>query len=622
MVDANISQQLQDLANVCRIDCIEMVEAAGSGHPTTCSSAADLLTTLFFHPDVMHYHPDQPKNFANDRFVLSKGHAAPLLYALWYHNGFLDKDILKTLRRIDSPLEGHPTPKLDFVDVGTGSLGQGLSVSCGMAYASKYIDKINNRYYCMMGDGETVEGSVWEACHFASYYKLDNLTAIIDVNGLGQSGYTSLRDEGLQPYADRFKSFGWETILIDGHNIDDCIKAFQEARKDHGGKPFAIIAKTYKGRNFTKNIEDQLNWHGKALGKEATKAIDYLKSLIKDLNVKITPVKPDFEAKTPEEPHYEMPVLDYDQSKEVAIRTGYGNALKRLAANDKTNALLSVDGDTKASTYACVLEAAYPQKFIEGFIAEQNMVGVGQGLACRKKICFISTFAAFLTRAFDQMRMGTISLSNIKYVGSHAGVSLGEDGASQMALEDFAMFRSLIGSVCFYPSDAVSCENAVFLAANYKGAVYIRTSRPNSPVIYKNDEKFEIGKAKVVIRSDDDKLTVATAGITLVESKKAIEKLKGEGINVRLVDLFTIKPIDEKTLAECVSGTNGKLYVVEEHGTAGGIFEAVSGALAEHGFKIYHTSVEKLPRSGKPDDLLRMYGLTSSQIEERIRQLV
>jgi len=296
--------------------------------------------------------------------------------------------------------------------------------------------------------------------------------------------------------------------------------------------------------------------------------------------------------------------------------------LKRLASNDKSNALLSIDGDTKASTYACVLEAAFPSKFIEGFIAEQNMVGVAQGLGCRKKVCFVSTFAAFLTRAFDQMRMGTISLSNIKYVDSHAGVSLGEDGASQMALEDFALFRSLIGSVCFYPSDAISCERAVLLAANYNGSVYIRTSRPNSPIIYKNDEKFEIGKAKVVIKHDDDKLTVVSAGITLVEAKKAIEKLAGEGIHIRLVDLFTVKPIDEKTIAECASGTNGKIYVVEEHGTAGGIFEAVAGALSEHGFKLYHTSVDKLPRSGKPDDLLRMYGLTSSQIEERIRQLI
>jgi transketolase len=591
-------------------------------HPTSCSSSAELLAALFFHPDGLHYNPQKPKQFSNDRFVISKGHGAPLLYACWAHNGFLKREQLLTLRKIDSPLEGHPTPKLEFVDVATGSLGQGLSVACGMAYASKYIDKINNRYFCLMGDGETIEGSVWEACHFANVYKLSNLTAIVDINGIGQSGATSLKHE-IEIYDARFKSFGWETIVIDGHNMQEVVNAYSQVRKSTGDKPIAILAKTFKGKNFLDTIENSLAWHGKVFGGQATKVIDHLKTLIKNPNVKITPAQPDFECPEPADPVFSLPdTLDYDRNKEVAIRAGYGNALKRLAANDKNNALYALDGDTKVSTYACYLEEAYPERFIEGFIAEQNIVGVAQGLVIRKKVPFCSAFAAFFTRAFDQMRMGSISLTNVKFVGSHAGVSLGEDGASQMGLEDFAQFRSLIGSICLYPSDAIACERATELAANYKGTAYIRTSRPNSALLYANDEKFAIGKAKVLLRSENDVLTVASAGITLLEAKKAAEKLASEGINIRLIDLFSIKPIDAQTITECVKGTNNKLLVIEEHFPEGGIFEAVCSAVATQGFKIYNTSVDKLPRSGKPDELLDMFNLNAPKIIEKIRSIL
>lgn len=622
MVEANQYQDLADLANLLRIDVIEACEAAKSGHPTSCSSSAELLAVLFFHENGMHYNPQKPKQFSNDRFVISKGHGAPLLYACWAHNGFLKREQLLTLRKIDSPLEGHPTPKLEFVDVATGSLGQGLSVAAGMAYASKYIDKINNRYFCLMGDGETVEGSVWEACHFSMVYKLNNLTAIIDVNGIGQSGATSIKHD-IEVYDQRFKAFGWETIVIDGHDVQDVVKGFTAARNNKTDKPFAIIAKTFKGRNFLSDIENSLSWHGKALGGQAQKTIDHLRSMIKNPNVKITPKQPEFECPEPAEPHFALPdTLDYDKNKEVAIRSGYGNALKRLAANDKNNALFALDGDTKVSTYACVLEEAFPERFIEGYIAEQNLVGVAQGLVVRKKVPFCSAFAAFFTRAFDQMRMGSISLTNVKFVGSHAGVSLGEDGASQMGLEDFAQFRALIGSIVFYPSDAISCERAVELAANYKGTAYIRTSRPNSALIYENNEKFEIGKAKVVKRTENDVITVASAGITLLEAKTAAEKLAGEGINVRVVDLFSIKPIDAQTLSDCVKGTNNKLLVIEEHLPEGGIFDAVCSALAQYGFKIWNVSVDRLPRSGKPNELLEMYNLTAPKIAEKIKSLL
>jgi transketolase len=314
--------------------------------------------------------------------------------------------------------------------------------------------------------------------------------------------------------------------------------------------------------------------------------------------------------------------LDYDHKKEVAIRVGYGNALKRIVVNDSAKALLAIDGDTKVSTYACYLEEKFPDRFIEGYIAEQNMIGVAQGLAIRKKVCFASTFAAFLTRAYDQMRMATISNANIKYVGSHAGVSLGEDGASQMANEDFALFRALHGCICFYPSDAISCERAVLLAANYKGACYIRTSRPNSQLLYANDEQFAIGKAKVLVRDDADKITVCSAGVTLMECKKAVDDLAKDGIKIRLVDLFTIKPIDAETLIACAAATNNKVLVIEEHYAYGGIYEAVAGALGPYGVKLYHVSVDKLPRSGKPDDLMKMYNLTAPQIKDKIKSLL
>mmetsp|Transcript_2500 Transcript_2500/g.2126 ORF Transcript_2500/g.2126 Transcript_2500/m.2126 type:complete len:624 (-) Transcript_2500:263-2134(-) len=623
MAESNIVQDLSDLANLMRIDSIQMTEAAGSGHPTTCSSAAELLAVLHFHESGMHYEPKNPQNFASDRFVLSKGHAAPILYSIWAHNGFMEKEKLLTLRRIDSNLEGHPVPVLPFVDIASGSLGQGFSVAAGMAYASKYIDKINNRYYCMMGDGETVEGSVWEAAHFASTYKLDNLTAIIDINALGQSGFTSLKHD-IDVYVKRFESFGFDTIVINGHDVADCIKGFEAARKAHGsGKPFAILAKTEKGRNFGAEIEGSPNWHGKALGKLAQGAIDNLKKMIKNPDVKLTPKMPSFQAETPKDATFQLPdELDYDPKTPVAIRTGYGNALKRMADNDPTNAIFALDGDTKVSTYAGVLEKAYPNKFIEAYIAEQNEVGVAQGLVIRKKVPFVSGFGAFLTRAFDQMRMGTISYTKVNYVGSHAGVSLGEDGASQMGLEDFAMFRSLFGTAIFYPSDAVSCERAVCLAANYQGHTYIRTSRPVTEVIYPNNEKFEIGKCKVLNQSDSDKLVVISAGVTLLEARKAIKKIQADGKNVALIDLFSVKPIDKEGIAAVAQKAGGKILVIEEHFPDGGLTDAVATSLGEYGFKIFQVCVDDRPKSGKPHELLDKFNLSAEKIEAKIRSMI
>lgn len=622
MVDSSVSQKYQDLAHVSRIQVVEMTEAAGSGHPTTCASAAELLSVLFFHEAGMHYLPNDPQNFASDRLVLSKGHAAPILYSMWHLNGHLSREQIMSLRRIDSDIEGHPTPRLDFVDVATGSLGQGLGVGCGMAYSSKFLDKIDNRYFVLLGDGECAEGSVWEAFNFGGHYKLDNLCAIIDVNGLGQTGQTALFHD-VKCYQERIHAFGWETAVIDGHNVDEVIAAFEKFRKN-SGKPFCIIAKTEKGKYFTDSVEGKLNWHGKALGKDmSVKAIEHIKTLIKDPNVKLQPTKPKFEAKTPELSQLKLPdTLDYDHKKEVATRNAFGSALKRMAGEDKNNSLVSIDGDTQNSTFACTLEQAYPQKFVQGFIAEQNCASVAQGLSCRKKIPFVSAFAAFFSRAFDQVRMGGISTTNTKYVGTHVGISIGDDGGSQMGLEDIAMFRTIPDSVVLYPADAVATERAIALAANHRGTVYVRCGRPNNEIIYANDEKFEIGKAKVLVKSDSDKLTLVSGGVTLHECRKAAALLKNEGINVRVVDLFSVKPVDRDTLLESAKASDNKLFIVEDHYASGGLFEAVAGALAQDGVKIYHTCVEKLPRSGKPSELYEMFGLSAGKIAEKAKKLI
>lgn len=615
-------QDFADLANILRIDVLEAVEQAKSGHPTSCSSSAEIMAVCFFHEQGMHYDPANPKNFANDRFVLSKGHNAPILYAVWVENGYLAREQLKTVRHIDSKLEGHPVPRLDFVDVATGSLGQGLSVAAGMAYASKYMDKIDNRYFVLLGDGEVAEGSVWEAANFAGYYKLDNVIAIVDVNALGQSGTTMFKHE-THIYEERFKAFGFETITIDGHNVEEVIKAFTAARKNTG-RPFAIIAKTFKGKNFTAKVENQLNWHGKALGASAAQAIETVKSLIKNPNVKIAPTKPSFTANAPDTTPFTFPEsIEYDTTKQIATRQAYGNALKRIVdVNNGTSRLIGLDGDTKNSTFAQTLFDAYPQNFVEGFIAEQNLVGVAQGLACRKRVPFISAFAAFFSRAFDQIRMGSISHVPVKFVGSHCGVSIGEDGASQMGLEDIAQFRSVRDGIVLYPSDAISAEHAVILAANYNGPAYIRTSRPTAPIFYQKDEKFQIGKAKVYLKSDKDVLTVVGCGITFSESAIAVKKLAAEGINVRLIDLFSVKPLDAETLKANIKETQGRVLVIEDHYKEGGIYEAICGELANEGFKFFSVCPATVPVSGTPEQLLDLFGLSASKIEAKIRSLI
>lgn len=613
-------QSLRDMANQLRIDSVNATTASNSGHPTSCASAAEIMSVLFFH--TMRYSTDFPRDPASDRFVMSKGHAAPILYAAWAEAGLFDPKDLLNLRKLTSDLEGHPTPRLNFIDVATGSLGQGLSCAAGMAYTGKYFDKSDYRVYCLVGDGESAEGSIWEAMSFASHYKLDNLVTFFDVNRLGQSEPTQLQHD-TETYAARAKAFGWNTYVVDGHDVEVLCKALHDAStvKD---RPTCIIAKTFKGRGFP-DIEDLLNWHGKPLGAKAETAINTVNQAMMS-NGTYKKLRPHpIKAKVPTSDISNVKLSsppNYKKGQEVATRLAYGTALAKLGeANDRVVAL---DGDTKNSTFADKFRNKFPERFIECFIAEQNLVGVGIGCACRdRSIVFCSTFAAFFTRAFDQIRMGAISQTNCNFAGSHAGISIGEDGPSQMALEDLAMFRSIPGSTVFYPSDAVSTERAVELAANTKGVCFIRTSRPNIPTIYANDEVFEAGKGKVVRSSDNDQVTVVGCCVTLVEALTAADTLAAEGINIRVIDPFTLKPLDAELILSSARATGGRIITVEDHYEWGGLGDTVAGALSEaRDISIKKLAVRDVPRSGKPTELMEMFGISANCIAKAVRAML
>jgi transketolase len=605
---------LADKATRLRIHSINSTAEAGSGHPTSCMSAADVVATLFFH--VMRYDPQNAKHPNNDRFILSKGHAAPLLYAAWAEAGIIAPEQLLSLRRIDSDLEGHPTPRLKWVDVATGSLGQGLSAGVGMALNAERLDKLDYRTYVLMGDGETAEGGVWEAAALAAHYKLDNLVAIVDVNRLGQSQATMHGADG-EAYAKKFGGFGWHTVVIDGHNLERIIAAFAEAQNTKG-QPTAIIALTKKGKGVS-FIEDKDAWHGKPLkkGEEVEKALRELPLNGTARPVTIAKPSPAAEVKPARKP---IAGPEYKLGDPVATREAYGAALTKLGAANSS--VVAMDGDTKNSTFAEKFMKAYPDRFFEGFIAEQNLVGFSVGLSKCGKVPFASTFGAFFGRAMDHLRMGAISMANIKCVGSHCGVSIGEDGPSQMALEDLAMFRSIPNAVVFYPSDAVSTEKLVALAADHEGMVYIRTSRPKNPVFYPNEETFEIGGSKTLRSSANDHLTVVAAGVTLAEAMKACDLLGKEGIAIRVVDAYSVKPIDAKGLLKAATQTNNKLVVVEEHYSEGGLGDAVLNAVVNNGVRVFKMAVQEIPRSGKPEELLERYGLSANCIVKKVKELI
>ena len=611
---ATSTDVLKQKANNLRIHSIVSTSEAGSGHPTTCLSAADIVSALFFR--TMRYDPTDAHNPNNDRFILSKGHAAPILYAAWAEVGIISAEDQLTLRRIDSDLEGHPTPRLEWVNVATGSLGQGLSIGVGMALNGKYLDRSDYRVYVLMGDGETAEGSVWEAVALAAHCNLNNLIGIVDVNGMGQSEPTMYGFD-IDSYCRRFEAFGWQAIGIDGHNFDEILSTLDKAKASED-RPTMIVAKTFKGKGVS-SLENKAGWHGKALpkGEPLDNALKELGPLSTDGNFQIEAAP----ATNIAEPQIkEMAPPEYELGEEAATRSGYGSGLAKLG--DANPLVVAVDGDVKNSTYAEQFMQKHSDRYFEMFIAEQNLVGAGIGLAKCGKIPFVSTFAAFFTRACDHIRMSAISQTNIKYAGSHCGVSVGEDGPSQMGLEDLAMFRALPGSVVLYPSDAVAAERLVAQAAAHQGIVYIRTSRPATPTIYTNAEEFPIGGSKVLRSSDDDQVTVIAAGVTLHEALKAYETLKADGISIRVIDLYSVKPIDAKTVLDAAAATNNTLVTVEDHYPEGGLNDAVMDAVAPRGVTVHKLAVNGLPRSGKADELLEAHGISAEAIVRKVKGII
>lgn len=613
-----MESDLQEKAALVRKWSLISTTEAGSGHPSSCLSAADLTTVLF--DKYFHYDLKNPQNENNDRLIFSKGHAAPLLYTLFAVAGAFPLEELKTLRKFGSPLEGHPVPSFPYTEAATGSLGQGLSIGAGFAYGIRSGISNLPKVYVLLGDGELAEGSVWEAANFASIYQLNNLIAIADINKFGQSQETMFGHK-IEEYIQRFSAFGWEVLAIDGHNLKEIDKAFSLATKNKSNKPFVIIAKTKKGKGVS-FLEDKDGWHGKALSKEdLEKALKELGEV--DDSLRFNLKKPTSQAVKRSDfmQGSSLAKLTYKKGDQVATREVYGQVLAEL---DKTNqSIFALDGDTKNSTFSQDFKKAFPDRFIECFIAEQNMVGVALGLSKQGKIPFVSTFAAFLTRAFDQIRMARVSEANIKFVGSHAGVSIGEDGPSQMGLEDMAMFGSLPDSVIFHPADGVSTAKIIPLMINHNGISYLRTLRPKTTVLYENDEKFTIGGSKILRCAQNDVLIIVAAGITVFEALKAHEELKKKGILVRVVDCYSIKPIDVKTLKQCSNETKKQLIItVEDHFEHGGLGDFVQSAVSSEGIRVEKMAVTKIGRSGTKEELLDYVGISAKHIVKKALRLV
>ena len=610
-------RSLQVMANRLRRHSLISTTEAGSGHPTSCFSCADLVSTIFFQ--FLRFDLTRPDHPANDRFVLSKGHAAPVLYAALAEGGAFPVERLLTLRRIDSELEGHPTPRSRWIDVGTGSLGQGLAIGVGMALALRN-SPAGNRVYVLMGDGETAEGAVWEAAALAGFYGLDNLIGVVDVNGYGQSQNT-MYGHDVNGYCDRFRAFGWHAAAVDGHDVEEIAGALQDAC-NQTGKPSVIVARTLKGKGVS-FMENRDGWHGKPISRGAD-----LDGALEELGPDL-PVDPSLRVALPAsngdsggsdaDGTSKMEPPGYTDQDQVATRVAYGTGLQKLGnANPRVVAL---DGDTKNSTYSLRFMECHPDRFFECFIAEQAMVGAAVGMGAVGKIPFASTFAAFMTRAYDLIRMAAISQSNLKLCGSHAGVSIGEDGPSQMGLEDLAMMRAVQGSTVLYPSDAVATERLVEVASQTPGIVYIRTTRPKTACLYDSAEAFVRGGSKTVRTSPADRATVVAAGITLHEALKAHRQLQDEGIDIRVIDLYSVKPVDAGTLTRA-AGETGVIVTVEDHYADGGLGDAVVDALAGQQYRYRKLAVTDLPRSGPSAELMDNHGIGARAIVEAVRDLV
>jgi transketolase len=600
-----------ELAAQLGVDSIRSSTAAGSGHPTSSLSAAHLVAVLW--SDHLRYDVADPRSLANDRFVLSKGHASPLIFSVLKAVGAIGDEQLLSFRRFGSPVQGHPAPlpEMPWIDVATGSLGQGLPIALGMALAMK-MDAIPARVWCLMGDSEVAEGSVWEAMENASHHGADNLIAIIDVNRLGQRGPTMLQWD-LDTYAARARSFGWHPIEVDGHDVAAIDAAFTEA--EGSDAPAIVIAKTEKGHgvSFLANRE---GWHGKALSQEeADRAIDELGG---PRDVSVTPRKPEAGVSPPPDvPNVVLPVY----AEAIATRKAFGETLAALAVRGD---VVAIDGEVSNSTHTEDLQKVAPDRFVEGYIAEQNMLGMAVGMQVLGKVVFPATFAAFLTRAYDFIRMAAISRANLRLSGSHAGVSIGEDGPSQMALEDLAMMRAVHGSTVLYPCDGNSTARLVGAMADLPGISFIRTTREKTPVIYGADEDFPVGGSKILRSSDADRVTLVGAGITVHEALEAAGSLEADGIAARVVDCYTIKPIDAETLRAAASQT-GLLVTIEDHWIEGGLGDAVLAALADGGDlsgRVVKVAVTQMPGSGTPEELRDWAGISASAIADRVRSLL
>jgi len=594
----------RELGQQLRVDAVRTSAEAGSGHPTSSMSAADLAAVLLAAH--LRYDFDEPKSPANDRLIFSKGHASPLVYGLFRAAGAIDEDELMTYRQFGSRLEGHPTPFLPWVDVATGSLGQGLPIGVGAALAGKRLNQVPMRVWVICGDSEMAEGSMWEAIEHAAFYELDNLTAIIDVNRLGQRGET-MHGWDLASYTRRLEANGWAAIEIDGHDVEQIDRAYREA-EGTTGRPTAIVARTIKGKGYSK-VENHEGWHGKAVAEEAVEELGGVR------NIRVDVSKPEggpgrtFTPSGAEWPRYEL------ESK-VATRKAYGEALAALGGD--RGDVVALDGEVSNSTFAEIFRDAHPERYFEMYIAEQQMVAAAVGMQIVGWKPFCSTFAAFMTRAYDFVRMAAVSRATVKLCGSHAGVSIGEDGPSQMGLEDLAAFRAVHGSTVLYPCDGNQTAALVQEMAEIDRIAYLRTTRADTPVIYEAGEAFPVGGSKTLREGDD--VTLVAAGITVFEALKAADALADEGIEARVIDAYSVKPIDAATLR----AAGERIVTVEDHWAEGGLGEAVLAAVADADERprVVTLAVREMPHSGKPAELLAAAGIDADAIAEAARRLV
>jgi transketolase len=608
------TESWHDLAQQLRVDSIRATAAAGSGHPTSAMSAADLLAVLA--AKYLRYDFEDPQNPNNDHLIFSKGHASPLLYALYRAVGAISDTELLGMRRPGSRLEGHPSPLLPWVDVATGSLGFGLPVGVGLGLVAKTVDPRPYRVWILAGDSELAEGSVWEAFEHAAHWLLDNVTVIIDVNRLGQSGET-MHGWHVTSYAERARAFGWEAFVIDGHDLTEIDEAYQEAINVRD-RPTVIVARTHKGRGVVA-VEDQPGWHGKVLA-DPEAAIAELGG---SRAITISPAPPPEAPVAQRYARSELALPSYELGSPMATRRAYGEALAALGSSRSD--VVAMDGEVSNSTFSGLFAEAHPERFFEMYVAEQQMIAAAIAFDVRGLVPFASAFAAFFSRAYDFVRMGAISRASIRVVGSHAGVATGEDGPSQMALEDIAMFRAVHGSTVLYPSDANQTVRLVELAADNPGITYLRTTRADTPVVYDSEEEFEIGGSRVLRCTGSDEVTIAAAGITVHEALAAADRLAtANGIAVRVIDLYSVKPIDRATLLASVTATQGRLVTVEDHWPEGGLGDAALAALAETSGPVQaiKLAVRAMPGSGRPAELLHTAGIDADAIVVAVHQLL